>query len=110
MILGITHKPPIFQWRCAILRLRRAGKALLRCAALNYRKLRSLGFQIKVVGIASGLGVQVCVVPRDSGALDGRIFRAEREFLERIEDLLVDEVSLFDPAFYATGSPDLGKA
>src|SRR5437763_16481845 len=106
MILGITHKPPIFQWRCAILRLRRAGKVLLRCAALKYRKLRSLGFQIKVVGIASGLGVQVCVVSRDSRALDGGILRVKRELLECIEDLLVDEVSLFDPAFYTAFGPE----
>src|SRR5206468_10857221 len=38
------------------------------------------------------------------------VFRIASEFLEGVEDLLVDQISLLDPAFYAGRSPDLREA
>src|SRR5262249_10478010 len=59
--------------------------------------------------VATGLGVQVCVVASGSSGNDRRILCVLAKLLESVEHFLVNEISLLDPAFEAGGSAHLGE-
>jgi hypothetical protein len=59
---------------------------------------------IKVFGIAARLDVQIGIVAGSGNAVDGRVFLLLLHFLEAVEDLTSNQITLFDPAFLPTGS------
>src|SRR5580765_725707 len=61
-------------------------------------------------GVAARLDVKVGVIAGGRVADDRRVFRLLREFLEGVESLLIDQITLFDPAFDSGCCADLGEA
>src|SRR5215470_2566926 len=60
--------------------------------------------------LAPGRDVQVRVIPQNSRRLQGRVLIVLREFLQAVEGLLIDQVTLLDPALNAGCSTHSGES
>src|SRR5690349_16880481 len=115
--IGVAHQPPVFERR-----LGRHGFAADIFAHGNGGGLRlggggtlenlhlGAGFElIEVLRIAIGSDVNVGVVIGGAGGHDGSVAVVGGHLFHLIKDVLPDEITLFDPAFFAFGSADAHK-
>ena len=111
----IADEPPVFHER----RGRRSsffhdarlapGQRLLAAGALQQRDFGALVHLVEVFGIAPRFKMDVGLVVRNGGRLDGIIARLLRQFLEGVVGLLAHQVTLFQPSFDSGGGADPGK-
>ena len=87
-----------------------AGRVLFDRRTLQNRNFRALRQLIKVICVATGLDVQVGLVTGGGSAHKRHIFLFLRKFLKTVEDLLINQVSLFHPTFEASARSNARKS
>ena len=111
----IADEPPVLQGRRGGRRsffhgARLApGQRLLAAGALEQRDFGSLIYLVEVFSIAPRLQMDVALVVRNGGRLDGIIARLLRQFLEGVIGFLAYQITLLQPSLGAAGGADPGK-
>ena len=114
-VLWRTHQPPVLQSR--LWRLIGALGGNPRQIASRFgggcpskkRNLRSLIYLVKMLGVTTRFDVQVGIIARGGGPLDGSIFIGLFELLKSIVDRLGNQITLLNPTLGAGCGPHPGE-